>query len=65
MGLVAENLLYIVNKQQCNLFTIFSFFNSSFTVTANNNTVYSKNRIGNRNFHSTTKSLFCKLTQLA
>ena len=59
MELVAENLLSIVNKQQCNLFTIFSFFNSSFTVTANNNTVYSKNRIGNRNFHSTTKSLFC------
>ena len=29
-----------------------SFFNSFFTVTGNNNnTVYSKNRIGNRNVH--------------
>ena len=29
-----------------------SFLNNLFTVTGNNNTRYSKNRIGNRNFHS-------------
>ena len=38
-------LLYIVNKHQCNLFTICSFFNNLFTVTGNNNTMYNK-RIG-------------------
>ena len=41
-----------LNKHQCNLFTMYSFYNNFFTVTANNNTTYSKNRIGNRNFHS-------------
>ena len=45
-------LLYIVNKHQCNLFTICSFFISLFTVVGNNNTMYSKNRIDNSNFHS-------------
>ena len=29
-----------------------SFFNKLFTVTGNNNTMYSKNRIGNRIVHS-------------
>ena len=29
-----------------------SFFNIFFTVTGNNNTMYSKNRIDNREFHS-------------
>ena len=29
-----------------------SFLNNLFTVTGNNNTMYSKNRIGNRNVHS-------------
>ena len=29
----------------------YSFFGSAFTVTGNNNTMHSKNRIGNRNFH--------------
>ena len=29
-----------------------SFFNKLFTVIGNNNTVHSKNRFGNRNFHS-------------
>ena len=29
-----------------------SFLNNLFTVTANNNTMYSKNRIGYRNVHS-------------
>ena len=46
-------LLYIVNKHQCNMFTVCSFFNIFFfTVIGNNNTMYSKNRIGNRKFHS-------------
>ena len=31
---------------------MFSFLNNLFTVTGNNNTMYSKNRIGNRNVHS-------------
>ena len=52
MKLVADKfLLYIVNKHQCNLFTMCSFLNNLFTVTGNNNTMHSKNRIGNRNFH--------------
>ena len=51
--LVADKfLLYIVNKHQCNLFTMCSFFNKLFTVTGSNNTMYSKNMIGNRKFHS-------------
>ena len=29
-----------------------SFFNNLLTITDNNNTMYSKNRISNRNFHS-------------
>ena len=37
-------LLYIVNKHQCNLFTVCSFFNKLFTVTGNNNAMYNKNR---------------------
>ena len=32
------------------MFTMCSFFNKLFTVTGNNNTMYSKNRIGKRNF---------------
>ena len=47
---VYKLLLYIVNKHQCNLFLMFSFFNSLFSVTGNTNIVYSKNRIGNRHF---------------
>ena len=51
--LVADKfLLYILNKHRCNLFTICSFFNNLFTVSGNNNTMYSKNRIDNRNVHS-------------
>ena len=35
------------------MFTMCSFFNKLVTVTcSNNNTMYSKNRIGNRNVHS-------------
>ena len=34
------------------LFTMCSFFKSSFTVTSNNYIINSKNMIGNRNFHS-------------
>ena len=53
MELVVDTfLLYIVNKHQCNLLTMCSFFNSIFTVTGNNNKMYSENMIGNRNFHS-------------
>ena len=52
-GISCRNfLMYIVNKYQCNLFTMCSFLNNLFTVTGNNNTVYSKNRIGNRNVRS-------------
>ena len=29
-----------------------SFFNKLFTATGNNSTIYSKNRIGNKRFHS-------------
>ena len=42
--LVTDNfLLYIVNKHHCHLFTMCSYFNNLFTVTSNNNTMYSKN----------------------
>ena len=34
-----------------NLFTMCSLINSLFTVTGNNNTMYSKSRIGKRTFH--------------
>ena len=48
--LVADKiLLHIVKKHHCHLFTMYSHFNNLFTVTSNNNTMYSKNRIGNRN----------------
>ena len=47
--LVADNfLLYIVLKHHCHLFTMCSYFNNLFTVTSDNNTMYSKNIIGNR-----------------
>ena len=42
-----------------------SFFNKLFTVTGNNNTMYSENRIGNRNFHFKLPIIVFKLTQLA
>ena len=52
MELIADNfLLYKLNKHQCNLLTMCSFFNSLFTVTGNNNTMYSNIRIGNKNYH--------------
>ena len=52
MELVADKfLLYIVNKHQCNLFTMCSLINSLFIVTGNNNAMYSKNRIGNTNYN--------------
>ena len=38
-------------KHQCILFTMCSLINSLFTLTGNNNTMYSRNRIGNRNYH--------------
>ena len=68
MELVADEfLLYIVNKHKCNLFTMCSLINSLFTVTGNNNTMYSKDRIGNTNYNFKLdyQLLFYKLTQLA
>ena len=53
--LVADRfLLYVVNKHQCNrsMFTMCGLFNKFFTVNGNSNTMYRKNRIGNRKFHS-------------
>ena len=53
--LVADRfVLYVVNKHQCNrsMFTMHGLFNKFLTVTGNTNTMYSKNRIGNRKFHS-------------
>ena len=48
--LVADKmLLYIVNKHHCHLFTTPTTLINLFTVTSNNNTMYSKNWIGNRN----------------
>ena len=38
---------------------------SLFTVTVNNDTINSKNRIGNRNFHFKLPIIVFKLTQLA
>ena len=52
MELVADIfLIYIVHKHQCYLFTMCSLINSLFTATGNNNTMYNKNRIDNRNCH--------------
>ena len=51
--LVVEKLiLYIVNKHQCNMFTVCSFFFLFFTVTGINNTMYSKYMIGNTKLNS-------------
>ena len=58
-------LLYLVNKHQCNMFTMCSFINKLFTVAGNNNTKCSKNSIGNRKFLSKLQSLFFKLNQSA
>ena len=49
---VYKFLLYIVNKYQYYMFTMCNFFNKLFTITGNNNTVYSKNSVGNRKFNS-------------
>ena len=50
--LVSDTLtLYKAKKNQCKLSTLCSFLNNLFTVTGNNNTMYNKNRIGDRNFH--------------
>ena len=57
--------MYIVNKHQCNLFTMRSFFIDSFTVTGNNNTMYSKNRIGNRNFQSKLSIIVFQMKSLS
>ena len=45
-------LLHIVNKHQCNMFTMCSFFNKIFTATGHNNKMSSKNSIGNIKFQS-------------
>ena len=58
-------LLYIVNKHPCNLFTMCSFFNKLFNVTVNNNTIYSKNRISNRNFHSKLTIILSQINSIS
>ena len=45
-------LLYTLNKCDCYLSTMSSFFNKVFTVIGINNRTYSKYRIGNRKFPS-------------
>ena len=51
--LVADKfLLSIVNKHHSHLFTMCRYLNNLLTVTGNNNTICSKNRIGNRNILS-------------
>ena len=63
--IIKNKLSYTVNKQQCNLFTLCNFFNNFFIINGNNNTMYSKNRIGNRNFYFKLPiNIFFKLTQL-
>ena len=53
LELVADkSLLSIVNKHHSHLFTMCSFVNNLFTVTGNNNTMYSKNTIGKKKIHS-------------
>ena len=61
--LVAENL-YCTQKKKClcNTFTMCSFFNKVFTAIGNNYTLYSKNRIGNRKFHSKLPIIVFQIT---
>ena len=47
------------------MFTMCSFFNKLFTVTGNNNTMYSKNRIGYRKFHSKLPIIVFQINSLA
>ena len=42
-----------------------SFFNNLFTVTGNNNTMYTKNRISNRTFHSKTTNHFFQMNSIS
>ena len=58
-------ILYVVNKHECNLFTMCSFINSLFTVTGKNNTMYGKIRLVRESVISNYQSLFFKLIQLA
>ena len=48
--LVADK--FLLSIVQLLLFTMCTFLNNLFIVTGNNNTMYSKDRIGNRNFDS-------------
>ena len=41
------------------------FLNNLFTVTGNNNTVYSKNRIGNRNVHSKVPTIVFQINSIS
>ena len=51
--LVADKNFTVHSKRHhSHLFTMPSYFNNLFTVAGNKNTIYSKNRIGNRNVHS-------------
>ena len=56
-----------VNKHQCKLFLMCSFFNNLFTVSGNDNIINSKNRIITEIIIPNYQSLFFfkKLTQLA
>ena len=49
---VDKFILYIVNKHQCNMFTMCSIFFLCFTVTGINNTMHSKYMIGNTKLNS-------------
>ena len=57
--LIADKvLLYIVNKHLSFVYHICSYFNKFIYCYSNNNTMYSKNTIGNRNALSNYQSLF-------
>ena len=57
-------LLYIVNKHQCNVLTICSFFNNLFTLIGNNGLMQCRVKIGlvTEVFILNYRSLFFKLT---
>ena len=42
-----------------------SFLNNLFTVTGNNNTMYSKNRIGNRNVHCKLQNIVFQINSIS
>ena len=61
LELVADKcLLQIVDEHIFNLFMMCSTFNNLFTVTGDNNIMYSKNRIGNINFRFKPQITSCE-----